>query len=79
MHFFGITVAIICKFFEVVKSNIILMTDCNNHLHTLSKKNVFEFHHFWRKQRGASHLVAKKKQFFGLTKISGRGSQNSTG
>ena len=44
MHFYSITVVIICKFFEVVKSNIIiLMADCNNYLHTLSKKKKF----FW--------------------------------
>jgi hypothetical protein len=49
--------------FEVVKSNtIILMADSNNHLHTLSKKKCFfEFHHFWRKQRGVGHQVLKKK------------------
>ena len=63
---------IICKFLEVVKSNtIILMPDCNKHLHTLSKKKKsFEFHHFWRKQRGgAGHLVQKKHTFLGRQKF----------
>ena len=71
MHFFGITVVVICKFLELVKSNtIILIPDCNNHLHTLSKiKKNFEFHHFWRKQRGAGHLVRKKHTFLGQQKF----------
>ena len=82
MHFYGITVIIICKFFEVVKSNtMILMTDCNNHLHTLSKKkNFFEFRHFWRKKGGAGHQVLKKSTILGqqkfLTDGVARGSKN---
>ena len=69
MHFFGITVVIICKFFEVVKSNtIILMTDCNNHLHTFSKKTfVFWISSFLAKTKGGSHLVPKKVKFWANT------------
>ena len=72
MHFYSITVVIIFKIFEGVKSNIIiLMADCNNYLHTLSKtKLFFEFHHFWRKQRGGpGHLVPKKRTFLGRQKF----------
>ena len=54
MHFFGITAVVICKFLEVVKSNpIILMPDCNNHLHTLSKKKkVLNFFIFGENKEG---------------------------
>ena len=75
MHFYSITVVIICKFFEVVKSNIIiLMADCNNYLHTLSKKKkVFlNFIIFGENKGGGRSPSAQKKQNFGPTKISGR-------
>ena len=75
MHFFGITVVIICKFLEVVKSNIIiLIAGCNNYLHTLSKKKKF----FWissflaKTKEGGRSPSAEKTHFFGATKISGR-------
>ena len=66
MHFYSITEVIICKLFEVVKSNTtILMTDCNNHLHTLSK-NIFilSFIIFGENKGGESHLVPKKAKFW---------------
>ena len=72
MHFFGITVVIICKFLEVVKSNtIILMPDCNNNLHTLSKKKKnFRISSFLAKTKGgAGHLVRKKHTFLGRQKF----------
>ena len=72
MHFYSITVVIICKFFEVVKSNIIiLMADCNNYLHTLSKKKLF----FWissflaKIKGGAGHQVPKKSKILGQQKF----------
>ena len=72
MHFFGITVIIICKFLKVVKSNtIILIPDCNNHLHTLSKKKIF----FWissflaKIKGGAGHQVPKKSKILGRQKF----------
>ena len=75
MHFFGITVVIICKFVEVVKSNaIILMPDCNNHLHTLSKKKkIVNFISFGENKggQGKSHN-AKNEQNFAPTEISGQ-------
>ena len=71
MHFFGITVVIICKFLEVVKSNtIILIPDCNNHLHTLGvKKKVLNFIIFGENKGGAGHLVRKKHTFLGRQKF----------
>ena len=74
MHFFGITVVIICKFFEVVKSNIIiLMADCKNYLHTLSKKKTnFWISSFLAKIKGGRSPSTQKKQKFGPTEISGR-------
>ncbi len=63
---------IICKFLEVVKSNtIILMHDCNNHLHTLSKKNkVLNFIIFGEnKGGGAGHQVPKKSKILGQQKF----------
>ena len=72
MHFYSITVVIICKFFEVVKSNIIiLMADCNNYLHTLSKKKiVFWISSFLAKTKGgAGHQVPKKRKILGQQKF----------
>jgi hypothetical protein len=73
MYFYGITVIIICKLLEVVQSNTIkLMANFKNHLHTLSKtkKQFFEFHHFWRKHRGrAGHIVLKKRKILGQQKF----------
>ena len=62
------------KICEVMKSETkIVLINYNTHVHTLSKKIfVFEFHHFWRKQRGGRSPSAKKTHFFGSTKISGR-------
>ena len=85
MHFFGITVVIICKFLEVVKSNtIILMPDSNNHLFTLSKKKKkFWISSFLAKIKGGKSHNAKNEQNFAPTEISGRKSgrriQNSAG
>ena len=44
MHFYGITVVIICKRFEFMKSyTITLPINCNTHSHTWSKtQNFFE-------------------------------------
>ena len=66
MHFFGITVVIICKFFEVVKSNtIILMVDCNNYLHTSSKKKLFlNFIIFCENKGGGQVTKCPKKAKF---------------
>ena len=51
----------------------IVLINYNTHVHTLSKKIFFfEFHNFWRKQRGGMSPSAKKTHFFGLTEISGR-------
>ena len=73
MHFFGITVVIICKFLEVVKSNTrILMPDCNNHSHTLKKKKVLNFIIFGENKGGGKSLNAKNEQNFAPTEISGR-------
>ena len=74
MHFYSIPVVIICKFFEVVKSNIIiLMADCNNYLHTLSKKKEFlNFIIFGENKGGGRSPSAPKKQNFGPTEISDR-------
>ena len=74
MHFYGITVVIICKFFEVVKSNIIiLMADYNNYLHTLTKKKIFlNFIIFGENKGGGRSPSAQKKQNFGPTEISSR-------
>ena len=68
-----------CKCFEDVKSNtIILMTECNNHLHTLSKKKLFfEFHHFWRKQKGGHVTNGKKRTFLGQQKFLAEGGRRS--
>ena len=72
MHFFGITVVVICKFLEVVKSNtIILIPDCNNHLHTLSKikKKIWISSFLAKTKGGAGHLVRKKHTFLGQQKF----------
>ena len=73
MHFYGITVVIICKCFEVVKSNtIILMIRCDNHLHT-KNKIFFWISSFLAKTKGGGRSPsAKKTHFFGPTEISGR-------
>ena len=62
---------IICNFFEVVKSNIIiLMADCNNYLHTLSKKKTFlNFIIFGENKGGAGHQVPKKSKILGQQKF----------
>ena len=69
MNFYGITVVIICKVFEVVKSNIIiLMADCNNYLHTLSKKKkVFLNFIIFGENKGGRQVTKcpKKASFFG--------------
>ena len=74
MPFFGITVVIISKFCEVMKSETkIVLINYNTHVHTLIKKKLFfDFHHFWRKQRGGRSPSAQKMTFFGLTEISDR-------
>ena len=73
MHFYSITVVIICKFFEVVKSNIIiLMADCNNYLHTLSKKKLFLTFIIFGENKGRQVTKCPKKQNFGPTEVSGR-------
>ncbi len=75
MPFFGITVVIISKFCEVMKSETkIVLINYNTHVHTLSKKIFF----FWissflaKTKGGTRSPSAKKTHFFGPTKISGR-------
>jgi len=48
MHFYGITVVIISKICEVMKSETkIVLVDYNTHVHALSKKTMFfEFYHY---------------------------------
>jgi len=71
MDFYGITVVIISKFCEVMKSETkIVLINYNTHVHTLGKKIfVFEFCHYPWKQRGAGHLVPKKRTFLGRQKF----------
>ena len=60
MHFYGITVVIICKVFEVVKSNIIiLMADCNN-----NKKIFFWISSFLANKKGGQVTKCPKKAKF---------------
>ena len=71
MHFYSITVVIICKIFEVVKSNIIiLMADCYNYLHTFSK--IFfclDLIIFGENKGGGRHQVLKKSKIWGQQKF----------
>ena len=48
MHFYGITVVIISKLCEVMKSETkIVLINYNTHVHTLSKKIIFfELYHY---------------------------------
>ena len=57
----GITVVIICKLFDIIKSYItILFVDCNTHLHGLSKKQkIFEC----CENKGGGHQVGKNAIF----------------
>ena len=48
------------------------MTDCNNHLHTLSKKKKFWISSFLAKIKGGKSHNAKNEQNFAPTEISGR-------
>ena len=62
MHFCGITVVIICKMFEIMKSDItILPNDYDIYLHTSSKKQKnFEWYHY------PEHVTQfRKKAIFG--------------
>ena len=75
MHFYGITVVIISKFGEVMKSETkIVLINYNTHVHTLGKTILF----FWissflAKTKGEGRSPsAKKTHFFGPTEISGR-------
>ena len=68
MHIYGITVVIILKFCEDMKSETkIVLINYNTHVHTLSKKIFF----FWissflaKTKGGAGHLVPKKRTFLG--------------
>ena len=72
MHIYGITVVIISKLCEVMKSETkIVLINYNTHVHTLSKKIFF----FWissflaKTKGGAGHLVPKKRTFLGRQKF----------
>ena len=64
---------IFCKSFEVTKSYIIILSvDCNTHLHTLIKKNIFFLNAIiFRKNKGgrAGHQVEEKQNFLGRQKF----------
>ena len=65
MHFYSTAGVILCKSFEVVQSNIIiLMADCNNQLHTLSKKKKnLNFIIFGENKGGQVTKCQKKAKF----------------
>ena len=67
MHFYGITVIIICKSFKFMKSyTITLLIDCNTHSHTLSKTQNFFLNDIIideNKEEGRSPSAEKKANF----------------
>ena len=60
---------VICKSFEVMKSHIIILSiECNTHLHTLIKKQCYQYQRKQREDRSSGD----KTHFWGQTKIYGQ-------
>ena len=62
---------IICKLFEIIKGSIIILsTDCNTHLHTISKKQkILNVIISGENNGGTGHQVGEKCSFWGRQKF----------